>query len=73
MSEIDRSIVQSNNQFAIDLYQELRKTPGNLVFSPYSISTALAMAYAGARSTTAAQIAEVMHFPPDQAQIHSSY
>src|SRR5437667_5511632 len=44
-----KSTVESNTAFAVDLYQRLKDQPGNLFFSPYSLSTALAMAYAGAR------------------------
>lgn len=46
--------MDGNNQFAIDLYKKLAETEkGNIVFSPYSISSALAMTYAGAKSNTA--------------------
>ena len=38
-----RSVVAANNAFALDLYQKLKDQPGNLFFSPFSISTALAM------------------------------
>ncbi|HEY9610436.1 MAG TPA: serpin family protein [Allocoleopsis sp.] len=41
------AVVKSNNVFALDLYRQLRNQPGNLFVSPYSISTALAMTYAG--------------------------
>ena len=55
--------VQGNNAFAFDLYQALRTNePGNVFFSPYSISTALAMVYAGARGDTEAQISRTLHF-----------
>ena len=62
------AVVDGNNAFAVDLYAQLRKQSGNLFFSPESISTALAMAYAGARGTTAAQVAATLHFtlPPDR-------
>jgi len=63
------AVVGGNNQFAFDLYAELaRQEEGNLFFSPYSISTALAMTYAGARGNTAAQMADTLHFtlPPDR-------
>src|SRR5438552_2451882 len=45
------AVVHGNNQFACDLYRQLGKdqNDGNLFFSPYSISNALAMTYAGAR------------------------
>ena len=62
------AVAEGNNAFAIDLYSQLREQDGNLFFSPESISTAFAMAYAGARSTTAAQMAATLHFtlPPDK-------
>jgi serpin B len=56
-------VADGNNQFALQLYQALRGTEGNLFFSPYSISTALAMAYAGARGETQQQMAQVLHLP----------
>jgi serine protease inhibitor len=65
--------VQGNTEFAFDLYQRLRKADGNLFFSPYSISTALAMTYAGARSDTEVQIAQALHFLLDQGQLHPSF
>ena len=43
------AVVQGNNQFAFELYSQLReKSPGNLFFSPYSLSAAFAMVYTGA-------------------------
>lgn len=62
--------VKGSNAFAVDLYGQLRRQPGNLFFSPESISTAFAMAYAGARGQTAAQMANVFHFtlPQDRLQ-----
>jgi serpin B len=67
------SIVQGNSQFALDLYAKLKSQPGNLFFSPASISTALAMTYAGARGETGAQMARVLHFPARQEQLHESF
>jgi len=62
------AIVQGNNAFAVDLYGQLRRQDGNLFFSPESISTAFAMAYAGARGSTATEMAAALHFalPPDK-------
>lgn len=56
-------VVEGNNRFALELYAKLREQKGNLFFSPYSISAALAMTYAGARGETEAQMAKVLHFP----------
>jgi serpin B len=65
--------VQGNNKFALELYQKLRGTEGNLFFSPYSISTALAMTYAGARGDTQTQMAQVLHFSLEQKQLHPAF
>src|SRR5262252_5799312 len=67
------SLVEGNTAFALDLYGHLRKTPGNLYLSPYSISTALAMTYAGARGDTEKQMAKVFHFNTDQKTLHSAF
>jgi serpin B len=66
-------VVQGNNRFAADLYGRLRERPGNLFFSPYSLSTALAMSYAGARGETAAQMARVMHFDRPGEGLHEAF
>ena len=60
--------VAGSNGFASEIYRQLRSRPGNLFFSPESISTAFAMAYAGARGETAAEMARVFHYtlPPDR-------
>ena len=60
-------VVAGSNAFATGLYSRLRSQPGNLFFSPESISTAFAMAWAGARGQTAAEMARVFHYtlPPD--------
>ena len=58
-----RIIVEGNNRFALDLFAKLQNIKGNLFFSPYSISTALAMTHAGARNETESQMAGTLHFP----------
>ena len=65
-------LVGDNNRFAFDLFQTFQGK-GNLFFSPYSISTALAMTYAGARGETAEQIADVLHYNLPQAQLHPAF
>lgn len=67
------SQVRGNTAFALDLFQRLRKAEGNLFYSPYSISTALAMTYAGARGNTAAQMAGVLHFELGQEALHPAF
>ena len=62
--------VKGNRAFAFDLYQQVRTRPGNLFYSPHSISEALAMVYAGARNNTETQMAKTMHYVLPQAQLH---
>lgn len=57
------AVVKGNTAFALKMHQELSSKEGNLFFSPYSISSALAMTYAGARNNTAAEMKEALHFP----------
>ena len=68
-----QTVVKGNNTFGFDLYQELKDKEGNLFFSPYSISIALAMTYAGARGQTEKEMAEVLHFSLEQELLHSSF
>lgn len=63
------TLVNGNSEFALDLYAQLKQEEGNLFFSPYSISTALAMTYAGARANTARQMADVLRFTLEQEQL----
>lgn len=59
-----QQVVNANNQFAFDLYSELDKSEeGNVFYSPYSISAALAMTYEGAKGQTADEMKSVFHFP----------
>jgi serpin B len=66
-------LVDGNTAFAFDLYQAVRYTTGNVVYSPYSISLAFAMVYGGARSETATQIADLFHYDNSGNQFHSSF
>ena len=72
------AIVNSNNQFAFDLYRQLStshgdRAPDNLFFSPYSISTALATVYAGARDPTAEEMAKTLHIAMPQGDVSSAF
>ena len=61
-----QDVVNANNQFAFDLYSELDKDEdGNMFYSPYSISAALAMTYEGAKGQTANEMKSVFYFPEE--------
>jgi serpin B len=66
-------LVEGNSTFAFDLYQVLREKDGNLFYSPYSISLALAMTYAGARGETAQQMADTLNFNLSQDNLHPAF
>jgi len=73
-----RTLVAGNTEFALDLYRILRQEEGNLFFSPYSISLALAMVYTGSYGKTEEQMASALHFefapydlPPVFGALHS--
>lgn len=68
-----QDLQEGNSAFCFDLYKMLRNKTDNLFFSPYSISTALGMTYAGARGETEREMAAVLHFPADQIAVHASF
>ena len=68
-----QELVNGNNRFAFDLYQTIRDFDGNLFYSPYSISLALAMTYAGARGQTASQMVETLHFLLPPERLHPAF
>ena len=78
-----RKVVDANNQFAIDLYQQINKQPAqsdkNIFFSPYSLSTAMAMLYAAAEGETKQQIQKTFHYPtpailnPNSAALYNQF
>ena len=69
----EAALVKGNSEFALDLYARLRARDGNVFFSSYSISNALAMTYAGARGQTATQMAAALRFPMDGDRLHQSF
>ncbi|MBZ5575589.1 MAG: serpin family protein [Acidobacteriia bacterium] len=62
----DNPVAHGLNQFGIECYRDLAPGGGNLILSPFSISSALSLAFSGARGHTATEIAAVLHQPyPD--------
>ncbi len=59
-----KAVAEANNKFAVDFYNNIEdKEEGNIFYSPYSISTALAMTYEGAEGQTAEEMKEVFYYP----------
>ena len=68
-----RSLVRGNNAFALDLYQVLSNGEGNLFYSPFSISQALAMTLAGAKGETERQMADTLQYELSQDRLHTAF
>ena len=68
------AVVEGNTDFALTLYGKLKDdSAGNLFFSPYSISTALAMVYGGANGQTQTQMAETLRFTLPEEQLYPAF
>ncbi|MBA4387339.1 MAG: serpin family protein [Verrucomicrobia bacterium] len=66
-------LVDANNRFTAEIYKRVKDKEGNLFLSPYSISSALAMVYAGAQGNTAKEMADTLHFkdiPQPEVRVH---
>jgi serpin B len=71
------TVEYANNQFTFDLYKNLsdnhENTGKNIFFSPFSLSSVMAVTYEGARGRTAEEIRAVMHFPENTSQIRQGF
>jgi serpin B len=67
------TLVDGNTAFTLDLYQEFQKEEGNIFYSPYSLSVALAMTYAGARGETEQEMAQALSFFLPQDRLHPAF
>jgi serpin B len=68
------TLENGNNEFAFELYKQLSATKdGNFFYSPYSISLALAMTYAGANGQTEEQMADVLKFMLEDKELHEAF
>ncbi len=68
-----QEVVEAGNRFALDLYANVRDNDGNLFLSPFSISTALSMTYAGAETQTESEMADILHVSGDESEWHAAY
>ena len=72
--DILETLINGNNEFAFDLYKQIiAEEDGNLFYSPYSISLAFAMLYAGAGGETKEQMADVFHFDLDDEELNAAF
>lgn len=67
------ALVEGNTAFAVDLYSHVKDGRENLIFSPYSISQAFAMAIAGASGETEVQLRDALRFPLGQDRLHPTF
>lgn len=71
----DFDVATATNQVGLDLYRRLaaEAPAGNLALSPYSIESALALAYAGADGETRSEMARVLYFPQDDPSLQTAF
>lgn len=67
------TLIAGNTAFAADAYRQLSVEPGNLFYSPLSVSIAMAMTYGGARGDTAQQMADVLGYELSQDKLHPAF
>ncbi len=68
-----QDIIESNNRFTFDIYKLLSKTDKNLIFSPASITSAIAMTYVGAKSNTFDEISNTFYFNKNISEFNKTY
>jgi len=69
----DTLAVQAINALGLDLLRQTAPANSNSLLSPYSIQLAMAMTCAGADGVTRAEMARVLHYPPDESQVDHSF
>ena len=82
-SEGISAVVNANNQFAVTMYQQLngqsKQVDANVFFSPYSLTSAIAVLYAAAEGNTKAQIQKTFYYPslpilnPNSAALYNQF
>ena len=69
--------VNANGMFAVDLYKKIGSASSgqNMIFSPFSVSSALAMTYGGANGVTKSQMAAALRFYsiPWYCNVHAGF
>lgn len=68
------AVIRADATFALDLHRAAATAGSNVVMSPYSVSTALAMTWAGARGATETRMRGAMRLPSLEAsRVHASF
>lgn len=71
VSDADREALRAGNvAFALDLHRAVTSTSTNVITSPYSVTSALGMTFAGAREATETAMASTLHFTLPQDKLH---
>ena len=73
VTEDEGQLAADNNAFAFDLYHAVQEEADNIIFSPYSITQALAMLYLGADGNTAEQMANMLHYTLPDNTLHTTF
>ena len=68
-----RSQNAGNNAFALELYNRLKSKPGNIFCSPFSVSSALVLPYAGSAGPTQAQFHTVLRYLTQEDNLYASF
>lgn len=66
-------VIEANEMFALDLYSKYKSKEGNVFFSPYSLSSTLAVIYEGVKGETAKEIQAILHLPDDIQKVRSDF
>lgn len=72
-TQMPKSLQHGINAFGFSMYQALEKENDNIIFSPFSISSALAMTFAGAKGETARQMQNVLGYPDMGEKTHADF
>ena len=73
LQAVASQIAECNSRFALGLYKSLKESEGNLFFSPFSISNALATILAGARGETKKEISNALCFSQGIGSLHNGF
>jgi serpin B len=73
MDESTSTAVTAINALGIDLLRTVDEPDTNALLSPYSVQSALAMAFAGSDGVTRKEMSKVLHFPKDDVEVHRAF